>query len=98
MNLSRNKNNPRSQPSSSQGCVEGIRPPARKMSDTELLRFGIVAKYMCSREANLEAEQKEAFALRLNEARKEWNRRFPALPLSATFESDEDERPSAWPA
>jgi hypothetical protein len=55
------------------------------MSDEELLRFGMVAKYMCSQAQELDKEKLEAFTLQLDEARKEWKKRFPGLPLSSTF-------------
>ena len=68
--------------------VIAMRPPLRDMSDTELLRFGTVAKYMCSEKSALDEKQREAFSLQLHDARKEWARRFPSLPLSSTFEED----------
>jgi hypothetical protein len=66
--------------------LDSKRPPAREMSDTELLLNGIVAKYVCTQadEAN---EQHEAF-LQLEEIRMEWKHRFPELPLSGTFDQD----------
>ena len=71
--------------------VIGIRPPPRDMSDAELLRFGTVAKYMCSQRSGLDEKQRELFSLQLNKARKEWARRFPSLPLSSTFDEDDEE-------
>ena len=56
-----------------------------EMSDEELLRFGMLAKYMCSQGETLDKEKMEAFTLQLDEARKEWKKRFPKLPLSSTF-------------
>jgi hypothetical protein len=41
------------------------------MSDAELLRFGMVAKYMCSQEANPEHTSREDFVLQLKEAQRE---------------------------
>jgi hypothetical protein len=64
-------------------------PQPCEMSDTELLRFGTVAKYMCSGKAGLEPARRQTFASQLAEARKEWNRRFPSLPLATTFSLDE---------
>jgi hypothetical protein len=55
------------------------------MSDDELLRFGMVAKYMCSQGEKLDKEKLKAFTLQLDEARKEWKKRFPELPLSSSF-------------
>jgi hypothetical protein len=63
----------------------GSRRQPCDMSDTELLRFGIVAKHMCSEKAGLETARRQIFASQLAEAREEWNRRFPSLPLAATF-------------
>lgn len=55
------------------------------MSDEELLRFGMVAKHMCSQGEGLDKEKLEVFILQLDEARKEWKKRFPQLPLGSTF-------------
>jgi hypothetical protein len=55
------------------------------MSDEQLLRFGMVAKHMCSQGEKLEKEKLEAFTLQLDEVRKEWKKRFPKLPLGSTF-------------
>ena len=62
-----------------------IHPQVSEMSDSELLRFGVTAKYLCSDMAGLASEQREAFAVRLRQAAEEWSSRFPSLPLSATF-------------
>jgi hypothetical protein len=70
----------------------GSRLPPSDMSDTELLRFGIRAKYMRSRNG-LETWQQQTFSLQLSEARKEWKKRFPKLPLSTTFD-ERDCQPS----
>ena len=64
---------------------EGIPPPICEMSDAELLRAGMLAKYKCGERNSSQDGQREAFALQLEEARKEWARRFPRLPLAATF-------------
>jgi len=58
-------------------------------SNSELLRLGMVAKYMCSQIGNLNDPQRIRHMAQLDEARKEWDRRFPGLPLSATFYRDE---------
>lgn len=63
-------------------------PPPKllgEMSDEELLRFGMVAKHMCSQGGELDREKQEAFASQLDEARREWKKRFPNLPLGSTF-------------
>ena len=59
------------------------------LSNAELLRLGMVAKYKCSQQANLSDQQRLRYAAQLDAARKEWDRRFPTLPLSATFYRDE---------
>ena len=53
-----------------------LRDRLRRMPDQELLRFGI----MCSVRANC-----GNFGLQLEEARTEWKRRNPELPLSISF-------------
>jgi hypothetical protein len=63
-----------------------VRPNPSEMSDTELLRAGIVAKYWCSKEHKLHLVQQEDFAPQLAKIREEWTTRFPSLPLSATFD------------
>jgi hypothetical protein len=75
--------------------VIGILPSPRDMSDAELLRFGTVAKYMCSQKSGLDEKQREIVSLQLNNARNEWARRFPSLPLSSTFDEDDQEPASA---
>jgi hypothetical protein len=72
-----------------QSGTEKIRQRLREMSDAELLRFGMVAKYMCSQEANPEDASREDFVLQLTEAQREWNKRFSRLPLVTTFSRDE---------
>ena len=62
--------------------VEEVRLRLRKMNDAELLRFGQAAKYMCTPYANLGQSPREEFVVQLREARAEWRRRFPKMPLS----------------
>ena len=59
-----------------------IRERVRKMSDEELLRYGAVCKSMCSPEINLDTASLDAWSVQLQEARAEWRRRHPELPLS----------------
>jgi hypothetical protein len=62
------------------------RPPC-EMSDAELLRFGLAAKYRCSQEEGFDNwRRREEFASQLEAARKEWKKRFPKLPLSITLD------------
>jgi hypothetical protein len=59
--------------------IARLRNRLRQLSDNELLRFGLIAKYSC-----LQGEQ-EASLRELQEAREEWNRRKPRLPLRGSF-------------
>jgi hypothetical protein len=52
----------------------------KTMPETELLRFGQVVKYMCSLEVNCDPPL-ERFLVQLREAKAEWRRRHPQLPL-----------------
>jgi hypothetical protein len=60
-----------------------LRERLRKMSDQELLRFGTAAKFMCSSQTNFGKPSREAFVT-LDEARAEWKRRKPDLPLNTS--------------
>jgi len=55
--------------------LEQLRARLRKMTDTELRRFGKAAKFMCSPGANLGKPPRECFVIQLEEARAEWRRR-----------------------
>jgi hypothetical protein len=59
----------------------GLRTRLHKMSDQELLRFGLASKSICSPDASFGKPPQESFVIQLREARKEWNRRNPELPL-----------------
>ncbi len=63
--------------------LEGLRKYLFQMSDGELLRFGQVAKYASGNGTAVEG--RESSLVRLREARVEWNRRKPALPLHGSF-------------
>jgi hypothetical protein len=56
-----------------------------RMSNSELLRFGLSAKFRSSQRSNPDDPQPEDLAAKLNEARFEWNRRHPDLPLRDSF-------------
>ena len=60
--------------------VKGLRIRLRKMSEAELLRFGQAARYMCSDKC-----PPPNFVTQLKEARAEWKRRNPTLPLSESI-------------
>jgi len=55
-----------------------------EMSDTELLRFGVSAKHKCSQELS-KRPRLEPLVMQLTEARAEWIRRHPELPLNISF-------------
>jgi len=65
--------------------IEDVRQHVSTMSSSELLRFGVTAKFRCSRGPGLEHAQKEALEAQLLEARTEWNKRHPSLPLRDSF-------------
>jgi hypothetical protein len=56
-----------------------------RMSNSELLRFGLSAKFKSSQRPAPDDPQPEDLAAQLNEARFEWNRRHPDLPLCDSF-------------
>ena len=62
--------------------LEQLRARLRKMNDTELLLFGRASKYMCSTKASMGKPPRESFVMQLREAREEWKRRNPELPLN----------------
>jgi hypothetical protein len=63
--------------------LERLRKYLFQMSDGELLRFGQVAKYTSGNDTAVEG--RESSLVRLREARVEWNRRRPGLPLRGSF-------------
>jgi hypothetical protein len=62
-----------------------LRQRISKMSSSELLRFGVNAKFRCSHGPELEHAQRVSLETQLIEARTEWNRRYPGLPLRDSF-------------
>jgi hypothetical protein len=62
-----------------------IRERVRKMSDEELLRYGAICKSMRSPETNLDKPSLDAWTVQLQEARAEWRKRHPELPLSESI-------------
>ena len=62
--------------------VANLRSRLRTMNDAQLLRFVQAAKYMYSPRANLGKPPRWEFVIQLEEARKEWKRRNPNLPLA----------------
>jgi len=55
--------------------LEELRARLRKMTDSELRRFGRAVRFMCSPNANLGKPPRECFVIQLEEARAEWKRR-----------------------
>jgi hypothetical protein len=62
--------------------VPELRQRLRNMTDTELLRFGQAAKYMCSPEASFGHAPRRTYVVQLQEARAEWKRRKPEMPVT----------------
>jgi hypothetical protein len=62
--------------------LEALRTRLQKMSDQELMQFAQAAKFMCLPGANLGEPQHQMLIIKLEEARNEWKRRNPDLPLS----------------
>jgi hypothetical protein len=69
----RKRDNPRALPSSSRLSTQEVPRAPRRMSNPELLRFGMAAKYMCSKEVDLGDSEIATFELQFNEALMEWN-------------------------
>lgn len=57
--------------------LEQLRTRLANMSDAELRKFGRVASYMCSPQANTGKEPRPEFVIQLEEARAKWLRRHP---------------------
>jgi hypothetical protein len=55
------------------------------MSSSELLRFGMSVKFRHSQEPKQNDPETADLSAQLNEARLEWNRRHPNLPLRDSF-------------
>jgi hypothetical protein len=55
------------------------------MSNSELLRFGVNVKFRLSQRPGSNDPEFTDLAAQLNEARAEWNRRHPNLPLRDSF-------------
>jgi hypothetical protein len=63
---------------------EELRKRLQAMPDPELLRYGQAAKHMASPEANY-GKPLGVYIVQLQEARLEWRRRHPKLPLSESI-------------
>jgi hypothetical protein len=56
-----------------------------RMSSSELLRFCMNVKFRCSQGSNPDGPEMSDLMEQLNQARTEWNRRHPDLPLRDSF-------------
>src|ERR1700704_1681477 len=65
--------------------IEGLRQRLRGMSNPELLMFGVTTKCLCSLEASADQSPPGGVLVQLREAREEWKKRNPSLPLSESF-------------
>ena len=65
--------------------IDLIRRRMMEMSDGELLRFGVTAKYKCLLERRSKHPRWPSLVMQLDAARAEWIRRHPALPLRISF-------------
>jgi len=61
------------------------RVPISRMSSLELLRFGMSVKFRYSEGPSPDLPETADLAAQLGEARAEWNRRHPNLPLRDSF-------------
>lgn len=64
--------------------AEELRNRLRAMADPELLRYGQAANYMASPQANY-GNPVAVYIVQLQEARREWRRRHPKLPLNISI-------------
>jgi hypothetical protein len=61
----------------SEFSLENLRKRLQRMSDEELILFGKACRDMLTPQANLGRPPREVFVIQLQEARKEWRRRYP---------------------
>jgi hypothetical protein len=65
--------------------IHVLRERLRKMSDCDLLLFGVTTEYLSSRSTDSGQTSNDAVSVELAEAQAEWKMRFPKLPLSISF-------------
>jgi hypothetical protein len=65
--------------------IEELRQSLRRMSNAELLMFGVTTKCLCSLETSPDQSPPGGVLVQLREAREEWKKRNPSLPLSESF-------------
>ncbi len=61
----------------SEFSLENLRKRLESLSDDELIQFGKACRDMLTPQANLGRPPREVFVIQLQEARKEWRRRYP---------------------
>ena len=76
---------PRTRNAGTESDIERLRQRLRAMSNPELLLFGVTTKCQCSWVTEADLPPPENILVQLSEARKEWKRRNPRLPLSESF-------------
>jgi hypothetical protein len=76
---------PRTRNAGAESEIERLRQRLRAMSNPELLLFGVPTKCQCSWDTEADLPPPENILVQLSEARKEWKRRNPSLPLSDSF-------------
>jgi len=65
--------------------IEGLRQRLHRMSNPELLMFGVTTKCLCALDASPDSSPSGGVLVQLREAREEWKKRNPSLPLSESF-------------
>ena len=66
-------------------ALDLIRQRIYKMTDFDLLRFGLIGKFECSELQRKGQPPSEVLTAELEELRAEWKRRFPEMPLCDSF-------------
>ena len=66
-------------------ALDLIQQRVYKMTDFELLRFGLIGKFECSELQRKGQPPSEILITELEELRAEWKRRFPEMPLRDSF-------------
>ena len=72
-------------PRVSKAEIEAVHQRLSKMSDGELLRFGMMAKFKHAQLPKQGQGPVDVLSIELDEARAEWNRRYANLPLCDSF-------------
>ena len=70
--------------------LRALRSRLEAMDRAALVRFGQAAAYMCSPQANMGKQPREAFLLQLREAREKWRRRLTTSSQAHQIASQSD--------